>query len=119
MKTIVVNYPGCQAVTIKRIWEDTERGNAEILEHVFGWFNHGSGSECSEFLRARVRSLSVNDCVRVNTRWFQCRSVGWEEVTEEYVDELEKAVVNHPLYNLHGAFYCLDQIMWARRGTRL
>jgi hypothetical protein len=114
---ITVNYIGCAAHTFAHDSKSDKR--EAVLEEIFAMFNHGSGQECELFLKHRLRSLSVNDCVRVNTRWFQCRSVGWEEVTEEYVDELEKAVVNHPLYNLHGAFYCLDQIMWERRGTRL
>ena len=114
---ITVNYPGCEARTFAHTSEHVK--HPLVLEEIFGMFNHGSGHECELFLKSKMRSLSVNDFVRVNTQWYQCRSVGWEAVTEEYVDELEKAVVSHPAYNLHGGFYCLDQIMWARRGTRL
>ena len=111
MKTIIVNYPAGLAITIKRIWEDTERGNAEILEKVFAWFNHGSGSECDEFLAAKTRSLSVNDFVRIGSQWYQCLSVGWKAVTEEYVEKVEGMVCDHPKLREHGEWYCLDHTM--------
>ena len=110
---ITVNYPGCQSRTFAHTskYEDKK----VVLEEIFAMFNHGSCRESEMFLKSGMRSLSVNDFVRVNTQWFQCCSVGWKEVTEEYVDQLEKEVVDHPAYNLHGGFYCLDQIMWERK----
>lgn len=64
-----------------------------------------------------MRSLSVNDCVRVNNQWYQCASIGWKAVSEEYVDQLEKDVVNHKSFAEHGPFFALNEIMWARRGV--
>lgn len=118
MKSIItINYPGCEARTFP--FDSQSRDPIGILEEIFAAFNHGSGRECELFLKNKMRSLSVNDFVRVNTQWYQCKSVGWEKVTEEYVDHLEKEVVEHPAFNLHGAFYCLDSIMWQRRKTTL
>lgn len=85
---------------------------AEVLEEVFAMFNYGSGKESPLFLARKMRSLSVYDCVRVGKEWFQCASVGWEKVTDEYVDELEKKVVSHPMFKNHGSFYCLSDVMW-------
>jgi len=54
------------------------------------------------FLLGNFRSLSVHDCVRIDEDWYQCASVGWTKVNNEYVDELEKKVVEHPMFKLHG-----------------
>jgi len=62
-----------------------EMTRSEVLEMLFGWFNHGSGSECQMFLERGIRSLSVNDFVRLNNEWFQCRSVGWDRVDDSLV----------------------------------
>ena len=91
----------------------------QILELVFGWFNNGSGSECREFLAAGVRSLSVNDFVQVNEQWYQCLSVGWKAVTDEFVDEIEKLVVEHILFKAHGGWYALDKIMFDKRQQKV
>ena len=82
------------------------------LEDIFAMFNHGSQRECALFLKRQLRSLSVHDCVRIDEQWYQCRSVGWEPVTEQFVDELEKKVVMHPMFCLYGAWHCLQDIMW-------
>lgn len=84
------------------------------LEDIFAMFNHGSNRECIPFLNRKFRSLSVHDCVRVDEQWYQCRSTGWEKVTEEFVDELEKDVVNHSLYSLYGAWSALNDVMWVK-----
>lgn len=113
MKSIItINYAGCEARTFA--FDSQSRDPIGILEEVFAAFNHGSSRECELFLKSKMRSLSVNDFVRLNTQWYQCRSVGWEKVTEEFVDELEKAVVSHPMFNLHGAFFCVNDIMWKK-----
>jgi len=84
----------------------------QVLEDVFAMFNYGSGKESPLFMARKLRSLSVHDCVRVGEQWYQCASVGWQKVTAEYVDELEKKVVMHPLFKLHGSFFALNDIMW-------
>ena len=63
-----------------------EMTRSEVLELMFGWFNVGSGSECQMFLDRHSRSLSVNDFVRLNDEWFQCRSLGWEKVDDSLVE---------------------------------
>ena len=42
-------------------------------------------------------------------------SIGWEQVSNEYVDELEQAVVNHPSFKDEGPWYALMQVMWDKR----
>lgn len=65
---------------------------SQVLEKVFGWFNSGSGEEHQDFLRSDCRSLSVNDFVRLNDDWFQCRSVGWDKVDDTLVrNQIEEA----------------------------
>lgn len=63
-----------------------EMTRSEVLELMFGWFNVGSGSECQMFLDRHSRSLSVNDFVRLNDEWFQCRSMGWDKVDDSLVE---------------------------------
>lgn len=63
-----------------------EMTRSEVLELMFGWFNAGSGSECQMFLERKGRSLSVNDFVRLNDEWFQCRSMGWDKVDDSLVE---------------------------------
>ena len=85
----------------------------DILERVFAQWNHGSGCECEQFINSKKRSLSVNDIVCVNGRYWQCASFGWNEVTAEYVNQLEKDVENHPR-RFHGAWFALNEVMWDR-----
>ena len=59
------------------------------LERVFAEWNHGSGMECEMFIESKKRSLSVNDIVCVNGKYYQCKSFGWKQVTDEYVYQLE------------------------------
>jgi hypothetical protein len=58
---------------------------SQVLEKVFGWFNSGSGEEHQDFLKRKCRSFSVNDFVKLNGEWFQCRSRGWDLVEESLV----------------------------------
>jgi len=106
--TIVVNYPGDTAHTFVLESPFTVKS---ILEEVFGMFNHGSGDECELFLKNKLRSLSV---VRVDDQWFQCKSVGWKEVTNEYVDQLEKDVVENKNFEPHGPWSALQDVMWTK-----
>ena len=108
---VIVNYPGDRIVKAKIEGHEP----FEVLENTFAAFNHGSGRECLEFLKSKMRSLSVNDLVRIDTTWYQCESVGWKEVTEQYVDDLEKAVIEHPAYTLHGAWFALSELAWERK----
>lgn len=108
--TIVVNLIGDVARTFV---VESKLGVDALLEEVFAQFNHGSGKESELFLKSGMRSLSKHDCVRVDGQWYQCLSMGWGEVTEQFVDELEKKVVSHSLFTLHGAWFCLSEVMWA------
>lgn len=60
---------------------------SEVLEHIFGEWNNGSGKECSRFLQAGVRSLSVGDYVAVDGLWYRCEGIGWAEKTKDKVDK--------------------------------
>lgn len=112
MKKIIVNYPGDDLFTFNL--EDAP-SHDHLLAEVFASCNYGSGQECKEFKAAKTRSLSVNDLVKIDEQWYQCASFGWKAVSEEFVDELEKAVVEHPKFALYGAWSALDDIMWSKR----
>jgi hypothetical protein len=86
-----------------------------ILEVVFGMFNHGSNSESELFLNSKCRSLSVNDVVGVNGKYYLCESFGWKEVTAEFVNDLEEEVENNPLTLAHGPWFGLSEVMHNRK----
>ena len=86
----------------------------DILEMVFAQWNHGSGLESELFINSKKRSMSVNDIVCVNGRYWQCASFGWNEVTTDYVNELEEEVSNHPLRQ-QGAWFALNDVMYSRK----
>mgnify|MGYP006282472999 CR=1 FL=1 len=90
-----------------------EMTKSQVLELMFDWFNHGSGSECQMFLDKKCRSLSVNDFVRLNDEWFQCRSVGWDKVDGSLVrNQIEAAkaacVQGHGQVSMWSALYTLN-----------
>jgi len=83
----------------------------DILEMVFAQWNHGSGLESELFVKSKKRSLSVGDIVCVNGKYHQCASFGWNEVSVDYVNQLEQNVANHPLRLVHGAWYALNDVV--------
>jgi len=88
------------------------------LERVFAEWNDGSGMECKMFIESKKRSLSVNDIVCVNGKYYQCQSFGWKEVTTEYVINLEKEVATHPR-RFDGAWFALSDVMWKRQKNEI
>jgi hypothetical protein len=90
-----------------------------ILEVVFGMFNHGSNSESELFLNSKCRSLSVNDIVLLNDKYYLCESIGWKEVTVEFVNDLEEEVEKNPLTLAHGPWFGLGEVMWNRKKGEL
>ena len=112
MKKIIVNYPGDNLFTFNL---DDAPSHDHLLAKIFASCNNGSGQECKEFKASKTRSLSVNDLVKIDDQWYQCASFGWKAVSEEFVDELEKAVVEHPKFSLYGAWSALDDVMWSKR----
>ena len=108
MKNIVhVIYPD---EAVHSFVMETDMVVSDILERVFAEWNHGSGMESELFIRSKKRSLSVNDIVCVNGKYYLCESFGWNEVTPQFVNELEEEVSNHP-NRIHGAWFCLQDIM--------
>ncbi len=95
---------------------ETDMVVSDILERVFAEWNHGSGMESELFIRSNKRSLSVNDIVGVNGKYYLCESFGWKEVTAEYVNELEEEVSNHPS-RIQGAWFALNDVMYARKSN--
>ena len=93
---------------------DGEVDPHDILEMTFAQWNHGSGCESELFVKSKKRSMSVNDIVCVNGRYWQCASFGWNEVTAEYVNELEKDVATNPRRFTNGAWFALNDVMWDR-----
>jgi len=84
------------------------------LERVFAEWNHGSGMECELFIESKKRSLSVNDIVCVNGRYYQCASYGWIRRSAEFVNQLEKEVAIHPRRFDGGgnsAWFALNEVM--------
>ena len=113
MKNIIqVIYP--DEVVFSFVMENTLSPEVN-LERVFAEWNHGSGMECEQFVKSKKRSLSVNDIVGVNGKYFQCYPVGWNEVSPEYVNQLEKEVAIHPFRFVHGAWFALSEVMYARQ----
>lgn len=82
-----------------------------ILEMVFAQFNHGSGMESDLFIGSKKRSLSVNDVVGINGKYYLCESFGWKEVTVAFVNQLEKKVAEHPFRLIHGPWFALNRVM--------
>lgn len=92
--SFTILYPGDDNREFCVMIED-DKTPIQILEKIFAWFNHGSGQEAPMFIEYRMRSLSVNDFVLLDGQWYQCRSVGWEAVTKEFVDRITRAVIEH------------------------
>lgn len=111
--SFTVHYPGDETHSFFFDMEE-DKTITQILEKIFAWFNHGSGQEAPIFLQRKIRSLSVNDFVRLNGQWYQCKSVGWEKVTNEYVDRIDRAVITHPKYVELGGTFCMSDIMWKK-----
>ena len=98
---------------------DGEVDPHDILEMVFAQWNHGSGCESERFVKSKKRSLSVNDIVCVNGRYWQCASFGWNEVTAEYVNQLEKDVATNPRRFTNGAWFALSDVMYSRKKSAI
>ena len=90
---------------------ESNEGIDNLLERVFAEWNSGSGMESEMFLSSRCRSLSVHDVVSVNGRYYQCSIIGWNEVSHEYVVDLEEKVSNHPSRDL-SAWHAVMDVMW-------
>lgn len=112
---VTVCYPDDQFVATTMLVED-DSDHAAILERVFAEWNAGSGSECAMFNRIRLRSLSVNDVVIINGTYYQCASMGWNQISEQEFQEIEASVAKHPHRLKIGAWYTLQSVMAARRG---
>ncbi len=100
-KTIQVKYPGEFHITFTRTSSTTDEAD---LEQTFGEWNAGSGMESELYQNQRtLRSLSVNDLVAIDGRWWQCRSVGWKSVSETFVNNLDNVVRQHPTFKSSGS----------------
>ncbi len=110
---LLIHYIGDVA---RNFFIDSDLPTEALLEKIFAWFNHGSGEECHMLLRDKLRSLSVNDCILLDGQWYQCRGVGWEKITEEFVVDLEFDVIHHPDFETHGGWYCLSDVMRKKHG---
>ena len=115
---IIVLYPAERTIVVWRDNPLNSNTNMDLLEEIFAEFNAGSGRECGEFIDARVRSLSVNDFVSIEGIWYQCRGVGWEEVTKEFVNAtVEKT--EDGINRLNTAWSSLSDVMWkSNYGTK-
>lgn len=111
-----VIYPADKVISFVHESDDTVEN---ILEVVFGMFNHGSNSESELFLNSKCRSLSVNDIVLLNGKYHLCESFGWKEVTVEFVNQLEDEVEKNPLTLEHGPWFGLHEIMYNRKKDEL
>ena len=109
---IKVRYPAER--TFSLVWEldsmVSTTSHSALLERVFAAFNYGSGQECDVFLGGKVRSLSVNDFVAIDNRWYKCESMGWSPTSEAEVNRIEGMVFDHPDF-VHGAWFALNDVM--------
>ena len=96
--------------------KESDESVERILEDVFGEWNHGSGMESELFRSSKKRSLSVNDIVCVNGRYFQCAPIGWNEVDDAYVVDLENEV-SRSKYRDTSGWMALSEVMWDRRNN--
>jgi hypothetical protein len=95
------------------LYEDGFTGDdKKDLEIIFDRFNCGSGNESPNF--RSMRSLSTNDFVKLDTRIYQCKSVGWKRVLPSFVAEIDRRVREHPDFN-ESAWIALDRVMWQLR----
>lgn len=112
---IEIIYP-CDATFGLTRTENDELEDDYILEQMFGEWNHGSNQECEQFLISKSRSLSVNDIVNINGRYYQCLSYGWKRVSEQYVRQLEsdmmKLMMDSP--EKYDAYFALNEVMYQR-----
>jgi len=108
---IQICYPGDRAIIKTKAMRPINETDESLLEFLFASYNHGSGQECGLFLTRNMRSMSVNDCVCIRDQWYQCKSAGWEKVSDNFVASIQKEVEAHTLFLIHGAWYCLDDIM--------
>lgn len=88
-KHIVVIYPA-QRTFIFDIM--TSKPDTAILEDVFAWFNAGSNQEMEIFLDSHIRSFSVNDFIGIDGKYYQCSSVGWQEVQRNEINDVVEFV---------------------------
>lgn len=112
---IEIIYP-CDATFGITRTESDEIEDDYILEEMFKQWNHGSNQECEQFLISRNRSLSVNDIININGRYYQCLSYGWKRVSEGYVRQLESDVM-HLMMNdpeKYDAYFALNEVMYQR-----
>ena len=121
MRTITVIHPGEFTATYN---VESNAPDLELLEEVFANWNAGSGCEIERFLKAKVRSLSVNDIVKIDNpvrmegKYYLCESLGWTEVTKEFVSNLEETVKSHPDFEDNGSWFVLNDVMRLyRKGT--
>jgi len=110
---IHIIYPADKVVSFIHESDDTVDS---ILESAFAMFNHGSGSESELFLKSNYRSLSVNDIVGINDKYYLCLSFGWKEVTAEFLNDLEEEVENNPNM-IHSPWHALQDVMWKRQDS--
>lgn len=112
---VEIIYP-CDSIFTLSFTEPHDLDDQYILEQMFGEWNHGSQCESKQFLKSKTRSLSVNDIVRVNGRYYQCLSFGWKQVTDQYVRELESDVMRLMMSNptRYDAYFALHEVMYQR-----
>ena len=114
---VTVIYPGTFTMTFREAFHTDDV--KEILEVIFAMWNGRSGGESQDFVRARVRSLSVGDFVKVDDQIFQCLSFGWNEVSQERVDDFTKKVEDHPDFKIHGGWVAMSEVMWSEKSATL
>jgi hypothetical protein len=107
MNAVSIIYPGERNFSFVTADENSYENQ---LERIFAEWNHGSGMESKDFIDARIRSLSVNDFVGINGKWWQVASIGWRPVTKEFIEKLEKAIRNHPRFS-EGGWFALHELM--------
>ncbi len=100
MRKIIVQYAGFRSVfktefTLAGEFERTHK-DIDILEIIWAGFNAGSGNEFNLFRFAHIRSMSVDDFVKIDDKWYRCASFGWDESNEDemlrFVEETKRRI---------------------------
>lgn len=64
------------------------RTDKVILDEIFAGFGNHPLKRLAVWENAKMRSMSVGDCVQLDDKWYQCANVGWNEIMEARVDEI-------------------------------
>lgn len=63
-----------------QLYREIREIDVDDPEEAWRQWNAGSGYESQAFYESEVRSMSVGDVVKINSTYYQAKSVGWNEI---------------------------------------